>query len=248
MIVLTAVATASVSLGPAGAASDLPPTLDRFEGPPHARDVDLNDLVPEQGRVDAVWYVPAGRGRGEIAISWHYAAPRAVRGWPFRRRYALTLWHPEHVRAALASWTPHTLIRASPFPIVGRAVRLADVTGDGHDDLLVTVECSDCNHATAAVSIYATFGDKAHRIYGSGVLTGGSSDVAVHGRVISETAWGARRGIVWFDEPRGGTAVCCPAYRLQTFMRWRRTGWRVVAQRMVRPDRDRLVYSGYPPP
>lgn len=239
-----------VARGAIGAESvDRAPPPPAFDGPPHDRDLDLNDLVPGNGRIDAVWYVAAGRGRGQVAVSWHYVVSRDVRGWPFRRRYVLTLWHPEDVTPGSAHWTPHALIRASPFPIVGQSVRLADVTGDGHDDLLVTVECSDCNHATAAVSVYATFGNGVRRIYGSGVLTAGnSSAAAVHGRVITETAWGARRGVVWFDEPRGGVSVCCPAFRLQTFMRWAPRGWRVVAQRRVRPDRDGLVHRGYPNP
>jgi hypothetical protein len=146
---------------------------------------------------------------------------------------------------------PHTLIRASPFILVGQAVRLADVTGHGHDDLLVTVMCSDCNHSTAVVSLYATFGNAVRRILGSGVFgvaKGPGRDAVVHGRVISETAWGARHGLVWFDEPRGGTAVCCPAYRLQTFMRWGPKGWRTVRRKRVRPEADHLVRTGYPFP
>jgi hypothetical protein len=62
--------------------------------------------------------------------------------------------------------------------------------------------------------------------------------------VISETSWGARRGLLWFDEPRGGESVCCPAYRLQTFMRWTSRGWRVVARRRASPLHDRMFTGG----
>jgi hypothetical protein len=225
--------------------------LRAFEGPRNPREIDLNDLVPRVGRIDAVWYVPAGGTRPQVAVSWHFLDRRPVLGWTDPRRYVLTLWNPEKQTPGSARWVPHTLIRASPFTLVGQAVRLADVTRDGHDDLLVTVMCSDCNHGTAVVSVYATFGNAVRRILGSGVFgvaKGPGRDAVVRGRVISETAWGTRHGLVWFDEPRGGTSVCCPAYRLQTFMRWGPQGWRTVRHRRVRPEADHLATTGYPPP
>jgi hypothetical protein len=129
---------------------------------------------------------------------------------------------------------------------------MADVTGDGHDDLLVTVVCSDCNHAVAVVSIYATFGRTVRRIYGSGVIEAGkgpSGHAVVHGRQTFETAWGARQGLVWFDVPWGRSAsVCCSPFRMQTFMRWTPRGWHTVSRRRVRPGDDQLVAKGYPAP
>jgi hypothetical protein len=129
---------------------------------------------------------------------------------------------------------------------------MADVTRDGHDDLLVTVVCSDCNHAVAVVSIYATFGRTVRRIYGSGVIEAGKGPrghAVVHGRSIFETAWGARQGLVWFDVPWGRSAsVCCFPFRMQTFMRWTRRGWHTVSRRRVLPGDDHLVAKGYPAP
>jgi hypothetical protein len=249
---LIAAVVAAVSVGTVTATGrPVRPPLRAFEGPRNPKDLDLNDLVPLAGRIDAVWYVPAGRTRPQVAVAWHFVDRRPVLGWNDPRRYVLTLWNPERQTPGSARWVPHTLIRASPFVLVGRSVRLADVTRDGHDDLLVTVMCSWCNHGTAVVSLYATFGTVVRRILGSGVLgvtKGTGRDAVVHGRVISETAWGARRGLVWFDEPRGGAAVCCPAYRLQTFMRWGPRGWRIVRRRRVRPETDHLVMTGYPLP
>jgi len=227
------------------------PLLHAVDGPRRPKDLDLSDLVPAGGRLDAVWYVPAGRTRPQVAVAWHFSDRLPVVGWNDPRRYVLTLWSPEKETPASTRWVPHALIRASPFALVGRSVRLADVTGDGHDDLLVTIMCDGCNHGTAVASIYATYGNTVRRILGSGVLgvaKGKGRDAVVHGRVIIETAWGARHGLVWFDEPRGGTSVCCPAYRLQTFMRRRRNGWRTVARHRVLPEDDRLVRSGYPLP
>jgi len=167
--------------------------------------------------------------------------PQIVVGWHFRDRYAVTLWNPERRTAGSALWVPHPLIRASPFPLGGTSVRLADVTGDGHDDVLITIACNLCNHGTEVVSVYATFGDKVRHIYGDSyfaVEKERGPPARVHGRVIGETSWGARGGLLWFDEPRGGESVCCPAFRLQTFMRWTTHGWRVVARRRVSPNDD----------
>jgi hypothetical protein len=202
-------------------------------------------LVPRGGTLEHVWYVPAARTVPEIVVAWSYRG-RPVVGWNDRRRYALTLWHP-----VAGAWVPHVLVRESPFPITGRSVRLADVTGDGHDDLLVTVYCTDCNHGAGVAAIYATFGRSVRRIYGHGsmgVAKGPGHDAVVHGRPVTETWWGARRGLVWFDTGWyvGADSVCCPSFRLQTFYRWTGRGWRVVARHRVRPQDDRLIRRPMP--
>jgi hypothetical protein len=122
-----------------------------------------------------------------------------------------------------------------------------------HDDLLVTVVCSACNHAVSVASVYATFGNSVRRIYGSdeviGVAKGGGHDAVARGWQIFETAWGARNGLIWFDTPWGREqSVCCSPYRMQTFLRWAGHGWRTVARHRVRPDQDPLVRDGYPAP
>lgn len=228
------------------------PTLRPFVGPPEPADINLSDLVPNAGRLDYVWYVPAGRTVPQVAVAWQFHSSERVLGWNDQRRYVLTLWTPEHVTAGSATWLPHTLIRSSPYSLVGRSIRLADVTADGHDDLLVTVMCGDCNHATAVVSVYATLGHFVRRIYGgAGVLSvakGRGPDALVRGRLISETAWGARNGLVWFDQPWGGTSVCCAPFRMQTFLHWSAHGWRTVTRKRIRPKDDVLVAQGYPAP
>jgi hypothetical protein len=212
-----------------------------LDQPRDPRSLDLNDLVPADGRVDAVWYIPAGRTVPEVAVGWSYrvrGGASASSDW----RYALTVWHPDQITTGTARWIPHTLFRGSPFPFGFSSVRTADVTGDGHQDLLVTILCNSCNHGAATASIFADQGDTIRRIYGDGFLDGSKGEhVGVHGRVIIESAWGAVRGLVWFDEPRGGTAVCCPAYRLQTFMRWQRGNWHTVTRRKLRPGDDNFL-------
>jgi hypothetical protein len=248
--IVAAIAVSATASAVASSATGSTPTprTRAFLGEPNPRDLDLGDLVPKEGRIDGVWYVPAGRTRPQVAVAWHFLDRRPVLGWTDHRRYVLTLWSPQRLAAGEARWEPHTLIRASPFALAGKSVRLADVTGDGHDDLLVTVMCEGCNHATAVVSVYATFGSTVRRILGSGVIgvaKGAGRDVVVHGREITETAWGARRGLVWFDQPLG---TFLSGHRLQTFMRWTDKGWRTVLRRRVDEQGDRLIVSGYPPP
>jgi hypothetical protein len=217
---------------------------------PDPQSVDLAKLVPGDGKLDHVWYVPRGRTVPEIVVAWSFRG-RPIVGWPERRRYAVTLWHPERITPVSAVWIPHTLIRESPFPLTGRSIRLADVTGDGHDDLLVTVYCTDCNHGAAVAAIYATFGRSVRRIYGHGsmgVAKGPGHDAVVHGRPVTETWWGARRGLVWFDTGwyERTDSVCCPRFRLQTFYQWTGHGWRTVARHRVRPQDDRLSRGPMP--
>lgn len=217
-------------------------------GSPDPRELELSDLVPARARIAHVWFVPGGSTVPEVVVAWSYRG-RHVASAPSDTRYALTVWHPDHVSPAWARWRPKTLFRGSPFPLSWRSVRTADVTGDGHRDLLVTVECNGCNHGTAVVSVYADVGTTMRKIYGQGFLDGSKGEhVVVRGRVISETAWGAWHGLVWFDEPRGGTAVCCPDYRLQTFLRWNRGRWQTVRTRKVTGQDDFLGRPPFPAP
>jgi hypothetical protein len=210
-------------------------------GPQDPHELDLADLVPRAGRIDHVWYVPAGRTVPEVVVGWSYRG-RHVATTLSDTRYALTVWHPDHVTPGSARWNPHTLLGGSPFPFGGTSVRTADVTGDGHRDLLVTILCNGCNHAVAAASIYADENGTVRQIYGHGFLDGSKGEhVGVHGRVITETAWGAWHGLVWFDEPRGGTAVCCPDFRVQTFLRWRKGHWHRAFTRKLRPSSDHFL-------
>jgi hypothetical protein len=194
---------------------------------PHS--LDLAGLVPRGGTVDGVWFVPAGLTRPQIAIVWHLRAPRAA--WAWGGRWYLTLWSPEgKTRYDAVRWIPHQLIRSSPWPM---ELRIADVTHDGHADLLVSVVVTGANHVLEVVSVFATFGRHVRRIYGRGEQQDQLGH-RVYGRSITESAWGARRGLLWFDEPRGGQAVCCPDYRLKYTLRWTSRGWRTASRRLVR--------------
>jgi hypothetical protein len=224
-----------------------PLRLRRLDGPTDPHDLDLSDLVPAAGRIDHVWYVRAGSTKPAVVVGWHHQRGRRIAGFN-TTRYVLTIWSPVRIRLGSARWTPRVLIPASPFPFSGRSVRLSDVTGDGHDDLLVTIVCADCNHLASVVSVFASIGPSVRRIYGRGLFDWGkgASHATLLGRTITETWWGAQNGQLWFDEPGGGTSVCCPTYRLQTFLRWTGHGWATVMRRRVSPQRDLLVRRPFP--
>jgi hypothetical protein len=200
---------------------------------PH--DLDLSDLVPTAGRLNHVWYVAPGTKRPQVVVGWQHQFGRRIAGFD-SRRYVLTVWSPDRPRLGTVRWKPTTLVPVSPFPFDRSSIRLADVTGDGHDDLLTTIVCSGCNHGAAVVSVFAHVGTTMRRIYGRGTFDWGKGapHASLSGRIIAETSWGARRGLLWFDEPRGGTSVCCPDYRLLTFLRWTGRGWRTVSRRLIR--------------
>jgi hypothetical protein len=183
-----------------------------------------------------------------VAVAWQYRDPTPAAG-SRETRYALTLWTPTRMIPSSARWVPRTLIRASPYPFSRESVRLADVTHDGDDDLLVTVMCSDCNHGAAAASIYGAINGTVRKIYGTGrfgIPELGRSGPSVQGRLLIETAWGAQDGLIWFDA--GEINACCPVYRYQTFMRWigHGHGWRTVSTRRVLASDDQLYRRGFP--
>ncbi len=79
-------------------------------------------------------------------------------------------------------------------------------------------------------------------IYGSRLYEW-SPGIGTPGRSIVETAWGARRGLVWFDEPHYGpqSSMCCPDYRVRTFLRWDGTRWMTVATRKASAEHDNFL-------
>ena len=203
------------------------------------RNLDLTQLVPRAGRINHVWFIPAGRGHAQIAVSWQQGALRCApnpreSGCEDSRLYYLALWNPQPTSIGWQKkWVPHMLVRRSGFPIAEgseSAIRLADVTGDGHDDLLITIDCADCGHGTAAVSVVATFGRRVRRIYGQGRLRQDKEPGApVHGESIADTFWGAKGGMLWFDYPHISWQT---GKRDLVFLKWQRGhGWTPVSSR-----------------
>jgi hypothetical protein len=226
-VVALSVALIGLLAGAGGATSSPAPRAVYGTLDPHS--LDLADLVPSSGRADGVWFVPAGRTRPQVAIVWQRREGAAT-SYDGGLRFNLTLWNPEG-RAKWGSirWVPHRLVRASPYPI---SLRLADVTHDGHADLLVDIIPLSANDGYDLISVFATFGRHVRRIYEN--TCGDDKYGRVCGRAVIETHWGARHGLLWFNEPRGGQAVCCPDYSAEYSLRWTQRGWRTASHRLVR--------------
>jgi hypothetical protein len=196
-------------------------------GDPHS--LDVASLVPSRSAIDGIWFVPAGRTQPQIAVVWRRREGPAD-SYGTGVRFSLSLWNPEG-RATWGSirWVEHRLVRSTPYPI---ALRLADVTHDGHADLLVDSAPQGANGGLDFISVFATFGRHVRRIYGGGCEKTKYGPAC--GRGISESSWGAKKGLLWFDEPRGGSAACCPEFQLYYTLTWTRKGWRTVSRKLTR--------------
>lgn len=220
---------------PAPTSLPAPPRVVAGSDDPHG--LDLAQLVPSGGTINHVWFVPQGRGRTQLLVAWQRGR-NADDDRRDPRRYALTLWNPEgRVKGRgyePRDWVPHPLVTGSPFPIAdsrgGSAIRLADVTGDGRVDLLVTIGCTGCNHGTSVVFVATTFGRQVRKIYGRGFLSTKDPKVGVHGRVISEADWGSKNGLLWFDTY---AEHWLSDKRILTFLKWTGHGWRTVSRRQT---------------
>jgi hypothetical protein len=204
---------------------------------PH--DLDLGQLVPREAVIDGVWFVPAGRTVPRVAIAWHRVLPPSVSlGRNIRPVWNLTLWSPSK-RGPTTRWVAYRLIVGSPYPIAdwdgNSGVRLADVTGDGHADLLVSVGIKGSNHGATLLSVFATVDGKVRRIYGFDSVED-KSGLTAYGRNVIETQWGARKGLLWFREPGPSQSVCCPDYYLRYELRWNGHGWDRVSEQRIHPN------------
>jgi hypothetical protein len=205
------------------------------------RELDLTDLVPRAGRINHVWFIPAGTGHAQIAVAWQQGtlrcAPSPTGGCKNARRYYLALWNPEPTAdPAEKKWVPHVLVRRSWDHIngdrgstgSGSAIRLADVTGDGHDDLLITISCEGCNWGTDYVRVVATFGRDVRRIYLGGFI---SCD------------WGAHDGMLWSDCPKNGPIATTDGEVRLVFLKWHKNvGWRTVMNRVFTWEQVKRLY------
>jgi hypothetical protein len=214
-------------------ASTLHPVLTPYNvrGPdPH--DVDLANVVPRDGVVDGDWFVPAGTTVPQLAVAWH-------RGRGEARLWNLTLWTPEKARYPGTRWRPQRLIKRSPIPILdwegNSGVRLGDVTGDGHRDLLVSLGLPGTNHGATLLSVFSGSAPY-HRIYGFGASQVDKLGRTAYGRNVIETWWGARNGLLWFLEPGPSVSVCCPDYYVRYELRWNGHGWDRASERHIRPN------------
>jgi hypothetical protein len=129
-------------------------------GPNDPHDFDLSLLVPRRTRMRQVWFIHGGRQPDQVLVEWVRTNTVSLYGQSFPENvpWGLTLWTQSPRRPAdfQAPWhgiaIPHlTLAPGAP----NLRVALADVTSDGHPDVLVE-QYPHTNHGCGPHRVVAT--------------------------------------------------------------------------------------------
>lgn len=109
----------------------LPPS---FDGDVTANNVPVAALVPLGAEVTGSWEASAASGEA-LVVTWSVPGPD-----PFRQDRGIALWR--RFDDGGLPWRPTwaTTFPAKRDPILGLSAQIADVTGDGSDDVLVFAE------------------------------------------------------------------------------------------------------------
>lgn len=198
-------------------------------GPTTPRDFDLGLLVPGGARVRRVWFLHGGRVRDQVLVEWVRSrrASLYAQDFPERVRWGLTLWTqtPPSTPNFWAPWTGVAipLARVPPgAPYTG--VALADVTSDGHPDVLLE-QYPHTNHGCGPHVVIATLRNRGTwRLFQSW---------------LCETTLRGERGLLALDLPRygPGDGVCCWSKELALRLRWNGRRYVTVSARLVRVRR-----------
>ena len=139
---------------------------------------------------------------GQVLVEWHRVERIAPKGGGERYKAPYTLWRLV-LWTRLERWRPLYVIAGVEALSPIDHVRFADLTHDGHPDLLV----SDVqgNHGSGPYRIVATHTGRPRTIL-AGYWT--------------ESSWEVSRGVLTINEPRGGQSVCCPEFRAFLTYRW----------------------------
>jgi hypothetical protein len=177
-----------------------------FTSPPRA-------IAPPNASVDRAWFIPGTRNEPrQLLVEWHrkeLVAPKGGRPFPYIVwRLVLLTGQTSYRYVVLAG--PRVL-----DPI--EEIRLADVTRDGHLDVLIHDDQG--NHGCGPTRVVATARGRPRTVF--------TADWC-------ETSWHVRRGQLHVDEPRGGQSMCCPSHRLLSTYRWNGRRLVVARSRLVR--------------
>ena len=162
--------------------------------------------VPHDAVVDRAWFIPRTRTEPrQLLVEWHRRELVAPKGG---RPYPNVVW-----RLVLLTGQKRQVVLTGPS-VLGpiEEIRLADVTGDEHLDVLL--HDVQGNHWCGPTKVVATVRSRLRTVFAADWC---------------ETSWRLRRGVLHVDEPRGGRSVCCPSHRLLSTYRW--NGRRLVVAR-----------------
>jgi hypothetical protein len=167
------------------------------------------DFAPAGARIDRAWYVEPT----QLLVEWHRVerlAPKGGKPYP-NTVWRLVLW------TLRGRWEPYRVIGSATTQSPIEEVQLADVTGDGHSDLIA--HDVEGNHGSGPYRVVST-----RRGVPRTILAG----------YWTETSWHVRRGVLIVIEPRGGQSMCCPEFRAFLTYRWNGRRLVVAHTRLVR--------------
>jgi hypothetical protein len=205
-----------------------PPThlnvTSRARGPNDPHDFDLSLLVPDRARLRQVWLVRGGRQADQILVEWIKARKASLYGMDFSQNvsWGLTLWTQHPYRFSFqAPWKGVEVpVLRYPPGAPDLRVRLADVTGDGHADVLVE-QYPGTNHGCGPHKVIATFASgETWRIFEAS---------------LCETDLRGVRGLLALDLPWYGPhdSVCCWSKVRRLRLHWNGKRYVVVSARVA---------------
>jgi hypothetical protein len=203
------------------------PVIVTTRGPNDPHDFDLSLLIPHGARLRQVWFIHGGRQPDQVLVEWIRSRTVSLYGYEFSDtvRWGLILWTQTPPRPAnyQAPWkgVAIPLLKLAPGAPNMR-VGLADVTSDGHPDVLVE-QYPHTNHGCGPHQVVAT-------------LTKGIT-WRIFRASLCETTLHGIRGLLALDLPYyvNGDSVCCWSKVGKLRLHWN-------GHRYIRVS-DRIVHS-----
>jgi hypothetical protein len=182
-------------------------------GPANPHLLELASLAPRDARIDSAWYVRRSRGHpAQILVEWHHVEWVAPKFTPYRdESWHLVLWTPTSLRGYNVRWRSHVVVAGTFVLDPIDDVRLADLTGDGHPEVIVADW--EGNHGCGPRRIVST-----SRFRPRAILSWNAC----------ETDWVVEHGVLKLRAAayRAGDSMCCATFERFTSYRW--NGHRLV--------------------
>ena len=194
-------------------------------GPNDPHDFDLSLLIPAGSRLRQLWFVHGGHAPDQVLVEWVRTTTVSLYGYEFSDAvsWGMTLWTQTPPRRAdyQAPWkgVAIPLLRLAPGAPNMR-VAVADVTSDGHPDVLVE-QYPHTNHDCGPHQVVATLGHgRSWRIFRAD---------------LCETPLRGSRGLLALDRPyyTDGDSVCCPRKVEKVRLRWNGRRFVTASDRIV---------------
>ena len=162
--------------------------------------------APPSAAVDRVWRMTDPQ---QVLVEWHRSERVAPKGGT---PYPNVVWR----LVLVTDGKPFSVLTGPTVLNPIDDVQLVDLTRDGRLD--VFVHDDEGNHGSGPTRIVATTERRPRVIFNA---------------YWSETYRTFSNGTFYVDEPRGGTSVCCPDFRLLSAYRWNGRRLALVMRRLV---------------